>query len=208
MEKLTTIFEKQLLSWCDEEGLLPLAEIKPVHLERFRNTWNDGPLARKKKQERINGFFFYCMRMGWIHQNPALMLGKIKASEPPTDYFPKEEFDHIFATTYRYQPKGPNEGASQAECLRTLILLMRWSGLAIRDAVTLERHRLNDRGDLLLYRAKTGHPVYVPLPEQVAVALRNIPPGKKTESALLLLVGKRTTENCGRKLATQFPPSV
>lgn len=32
---------------------------------------------------------------------------------------------------------------------------------------------------MLLYRAKTGHPVYVPLPHDVAEALRNIPPGPK-----------------------------
>jgi integrase len=54
---------------------------------------------------------------------------------------------------------------------------MRWSGLAIRDAVTLERRRLNEHGELFLYRAKTGSPVYVPLPPDVAEALRNIPPG-------------------------------
>ena len=51
---------------------------------------------------------------------------------------------------------------------------MRWSGLRIRDAVTLERHRL--AGDsLLLYQAKTGQAVYVPLPDYVVDALVNIP---------------------------------
>jgi len=59
-----------------------------------------------------------------------------------------------------------------------MTLLMRWSGLRIRDAVTLERHRLH--GDsLLLYQAKTGTPVYVPLPPQVVEALQNVPPGPK-----------------------------
>jgi integrase/recombinase XerD len=42
---------------------------------------------------------------------------------------------------------------------------------------TLERRRLNEHGELFLYRAKTGSPVYVPLPPDVAEALRNIPPG-------------------------------
>jgi integrase len=55
---------------------------------------------------------------------------------------------------------------------------MRWSGLRIRDAITLERTRVI--GDnLMLYQAKTGTPVYVPLPPQVAQALRNIPDGPK-----------------------------
>jgi integrase/recombinase XerD len=79
--------------------------------------------------------------------------------------------------TYIYQPKGWVECRNQATRLRILTLLMRWSGLAIRDAVTLERRRLNEHGELFLYRAKTGSPVYVPLPPDVAEALRNIPPG-------------------------------
>ena len=86
---------------------------------------------------------------------------------PPTDYFPKVEFELIVDSTYIYQPKGWVECRNQATRLRVLILLMRWSGLAIRDAVTLERRRLNDKDELFLYRAKTGYPVYVPLPHDV-----------------------------------------
>jgi integrase len=54
---------------------------------------------------------------------------------------------------------------------------MRWSGLSIRDAIRLERSNLTEDDEVSLYRAKTGHPVYVPLPPHVAAALRNIPPG-------------------------------
>jgi integrase len=63
---------------------------------------------------------------------------------------------------------------------------MRWSGLRIRDAITLERTRLI--GDnLMLYQAKTGTPVYVPLPPQVAEALRNIPDGSKPNARYFFL---------------------
>jgi integrase/recombinase XerD len=68
---------------------------------------------------------------------------------------------------------------NNATRLRVLTLLMRWSGLAIRDAVTLERTRLDKEDNLFLYRAKTGVPVYVPLPPHVAKQLRDIPPGPK-----------------------------
>ena len=63
--------------------------------------------------------------------------------------------------------------------IRTLVQLLRWSGLRIRDAVTLERARLQSNDDLLLYQAKTGVPVYVPLPHKVAEDLRNVPDGPK-----------------------------
>jgi integrase len=59
-----------------------------------------------------------------------------------------------------------------------MTLLMRWSGLRISDAVTLERYRL-DGNNLLLYQAKTKLPVFVPLPPDVAEALRTVPPGPK-----------------------------
>jgi integrase len=49
------------------------------------------------------------------------------------------------------------------------------SGLAIKDAVTLERKSLDERGALLLRRAKTGVPVFVPLPPAVVAALRSLP---------------------------------
>ncbi len=52
---------------------------------------------------------------------------------------------------------------------------MRWSGLAIKDAVTLERNGLDRRGTLFLRRAKTGVPVFVPLPPTVVSSLRNLP---------------------------------
>lgn len=177
LDKLTTIFEKQFFGWTTSAGFTHITEITTADLEGFRDTWTDGPLAKKKKQERLIGFFYYCFRLGWIKSNPAVLLGRIRADGPPTDYFPKHEFNKIMDATYIYQPKGWVECRNQATRLRILTLLMRWSGLAIRDAVTLERRRLNEKDELFLYRAKTGNPVYVPLPSDVAEALREIPPG-------------------------------
>jgi integrase/recombinase XerD len=177
VEKLKTIFEKQFLSWATASRLNHLEDIRTADLEAFRDTWEDGPLAKKKKQERLVGFFYYGLRLGWIKSNPAVSLGRIRADGPPTDYFPKHEFNQIIDATYIYQPKGWVECRNQATRLRILILLMRWSGLAIRDAVTLERRRLNEKDELFLYRAKTGNPVYVPLPSELAELLRTIPPG-------------------------------
>ena len=60
---------------------------------------SDGPLAKKKKQERLIGSLHYCLRLGWIKSNPAVLLGRIRADGPPTDYFPKNEFDKIMDAT-------------------------------------------------------------------------------------------------------------
>jgi integrase/recombinase XerD len=98
------------------------------------------------------------------------------ADTVPTDCFTREEFEKIVDATYLYRENRWEEGDRNGSRLRAMTLLMRWSGLRIRDAITLERSRLT--GDsLLLYQAKTRMPVYVPLPPEVAEALRNVSPG-------------------------------
>jgi hypothetical protein len=85
---------------------------------------------------------------------------------------------------------------------------MRWSGLSIRDAVTLERDRLNKRDELFLYRAKTGVPVFVKLPPDVAKGLRNVPPGPAPNSYYFFWSGNGLKENRGRRLAVQLSSPV
>jgi len=177
--KLTTIFRKQFLAWTRVQGIEFLDELDLDALLNFRNTWKDGPLAKQKKQSRVIGFFWACVRRRYLTENPAIGLGKIKVVQIPTDYFPPDEFERIIAATYvRRGDRGGGDVKANQTRLRTMTLLLRWSGLRIRDAVTLERHRL--RGDsLLLYQAKTGTPVYVPIPPHVVEALENIPPGPR-----------------------------
>ncbi len=176
--KLEGIFRKQFLGWVKKKGLRFLKEIKLQHLREFRATWNDAALAKKKKQERLIGFFWFCVRAGWLTVNPTTGLGKIAVDQTPTDYFPHEEFAKVLDATYLYRENRWEQGDSNGTRIRALTQLMRWSGLRIRDAITLERSRLH--GDsLLLYQAKTRTPVYVPLPPDVAESLRTVPPGAK-----------------------------
>ena len=180
LKKLDTIFRRQLLPWTRTQGLEFLDQLDLDALLSFRSTWKDGSLAKQKKQSRLIGFFWACVRRNYLLQNPALGLGKIKVVQIPTDYFPRDEFERIIEATYRVCDNrgGLIDVESNRIRLRTLTHLMRWSGLRIRDAITLERERLH--GDsLLLYQAKTGTPVYVPLPPEVVEALENLLPGPK-----------------------------
>ncbi len=97
----------------------------------------------------------------------------------PTDYFPPKEFEQIVAATEKYEYGGGNDSKHRRQRPRALTLLMRWSGLAILDATYLGRERLskNENGDeqIFLYRAKTGVPVYVVIPNEVREALRALP---------------------------------
>lgn len=177
--KLDIFFRKQFLAWCKSEGYKLVREMDLRAVQSFRTSWTDGAMAKKKKQERMTGFFWFCIRSGWLTSNPTNNLGRISVTQAPTDYFTRAEYEKLIDSTYLYREnRGESIGGANGTRLRTLLMLMRWSGLRIRDAITLERTRLI-HDNLLLYQAKTGTPVYVPLPPQVATALRMIPDGAR-----------------------------
>lgn len=188
IRKLETIFRKQFLGWARANGFRLLKEIDLPRLRRFRSTWKDGALAKKKKQERLIGFFWFCVRSGWLSVNPTDGLGRIVVDQTPTDYFTREEFDRILDATQAYRENRWGQGDTNGRRLRALTLLMRWSGLRIRDAITLERSRLVE-DSLLLYQTKTRTPVYVPLPPHVAQALREVPEGVRANPRYFFWTG-------------------
>jgi integrase len=123
----------------------------------------------------MRSFFAFCVSNGWLLANPTDGIKKpIAPRTVPTDYFNRREFERILEATEEYEYCGL-DCHDRSGRLRALVLLMRWSGLAIKDAVTLNRSRLDDDGALFLRRAKTGTPVYVPLPPALVSALRQLP---------------------------------
>ncbi len=171
-----TLFEVHLLAWAKDVGVTLLKELTTPNLIKFRATWSNGPNTTRRKHERLIGFFEFCISNDWLEKNPAAKMRKVEEKRVPTDYFTREEFLRIVDATYAYGDwRGGRDFHYRPERMRVLILLMRWSGLAIRDAVALERARLGTDGKLFLYRAKTGVPVRVPLPTEVAQLLRSLP---------------------------------
>jgi site-specific recombinase XerD len=169
ISKLTTVFQKQFVTWCHENKLYLLRELTLPYLQAWRSTWKDGALASKKKQERVRGFFWFCHRNKWISDNPALGLSRIKADSHVADYFTPDEFKKIIVAVDKF---GKIE--SQRARLKGMVYLLRWSGLAIRDAVTLERAALGADDRLILRRVKTGVAVMLPLQPQIAHYLRHM----------------------------------
>jgi integrase/recombinase XerD len=175
-----TLLQQQLMPWAYQQGLRYLDELTVSVLTRFRAYWNKDlencQNTARRKHERLCGFFHFCIRSEWIDKNPGRLLKPIRVNRVPTGYYTRDEFDRIIDATYAYGNwKGGHDFEHRGQRLRALLLLMRWGGLAITDAVTLERARLTPDGKLFLYRAKTGTPVYVPLPAEVAQLLREIP---------------------------------
>jgi site-specific recombinase XerD len=100
-------------------------------------------MTTQRKHHRLNGFFDFCIENEWLQRNPAKKMKPVQVSQEPTDYFTPTEFERIVDGTYIYGKwRGGRDFQHRPVRLRALILLMRWAGLSILDAVTLERGRL------------------------------------------------------------------
>ena len=75
-------------------------------------------------------FFYFCQRHGWIKQNPAAALSRIRVKDRSvTDYFSRDEFKNLVDGTYVYQQKTRESAAHPIGTrLRALLLLMVGAG--------------------------------------------------------------------------------
>jgi integrase/recombinase XerD len=154
---------KQLQEFADRAGLDALTQLDLEAVRNFPATWPNRNIADRKKLEATKAFFRFCWESGWISHNPASKLKAPRTMEPPTMPFTREEIDRTLAACDNCGAKRRKIGRRDARRLRALVLLLRFTGLRIRDAVTLRREHLTN-GKLLLFTAKIGTPVYCPLP--------------------------------------------
>jgi integrase/recombinase XerD len=93
---------------------------------------------------------------------------------PPTLPFSDEEMARILKACDQY-PRKNSLGLDNRARIKAFVLLLRYSGLRLQDATTLEKLRLQE-GALFLYTQKTGTPVYLPLPPHVVESITTIRP--------------------------------
>lgn len=165
---------RQLQNFAQACGLRFLRELDPAALRKFRSSWADGNLAALKKLERLRSFFRFAQGSKWISDNPATELKSPKVTARPTLPFTHEEMIRVLQSCDRYRDSYGRAGQANARRLRAFVLLLRYSGLRIGDAVSCSADRVAGN-KLLLYTQKTGVLVYCPLPDFVAKTLEEIP---------------------------------
>jgi len=166
---------RQLEAFAQAEGVRFLNELDVRCLRRFRSTWKDGNLAALKKLERLRTFLRFALANKWIKENPAAEIKNPRVHARPTLPFTHEEMIRILkACDDSYEESGKTGKANMLR-IRPLVLMLRYSGMRIGDAVGGAVERLNGK-KLLLYTQKTGVPVYCPLPDFVVSALEEMVP--------------------------------
>jgi integrase len=153
------LLDRQMKAYGEERGFKMLAQFDLDVLSKFRATWKDGPRTAGKKLERLRAFFRFAHDRQWVESNPATRIKLPKVSIRPTMPLTHEEMVKILTACDSLQITTPIEGKLNAHRLKTLVLLMRYTGMRVSDAVTLTSDRLDGKR-LFLYTQKTGVPVY------------------------------------------------
>lgn len=171
--------------YCEGRSVYTISGITRELLTGYCGTWEErypSSTTRSKVKERSRAFLRYCYECKWLERIPA--MPKIKVEEVPTMPLVGDEYPRLLDALYvvnpkRWDGKQSTEGLSEAmrTRIRALLQLMRWSGLAIRDAVSLPKTDLEWDDIHKTYRVttsrqKTKTHVSVLLPPDVSAELR------------------------------------
>jgi integrase/recombinase XerD len=143
-------------------------EIALDDLTEFRAGWREtypSSTTRSKVQERLRAFLRYCYESQLIDRVPK--LSPIKVEEPPTLPLTDQQYAKLLEVI------AIEFTGEKAIRVHAFVRLMRFSGLAIRDAVTLEKEEIKWDINAKLHRVvtnrqKTGTHVSVLIPPDVA----------------------------------------
>jgi site-specific recombinase XerD len=168
--KINRWIGKRLLDYCDREGLSRLHQITREHFSNFRSEWKVGPGTKNKVRMYFSTFFRYCIESDWCKHNPAKQVKKVKEPPPEVKFFDDAQYELLLMASKSYADGVVNSDAWRAR-LHAMLRLLRWSGLRISDAVTLDSSHL--KGNRIVKRMiKTGHWVNVLIPPDVAAEVR------------------------------------
>jgi integrase len=149
-------------TFLQRRGLLNIGEVGPSDVQSWRDGLTGEAAGKKKRVMMIVAFFQYCVDFNKLVKSPAIK-SQLKVKRSATQE-PKALDNAQFAKLLTALPKlnGRTTDADRAK-LRSLAILMRMTGLALKDAVCVERSVFepmpNGRFRMFLRRAKTGKPV-------------------------------------------------
>ena len=159
----------RLQTFCESAGVYTIQAINRDLLTQYCATWEESypsSSTRVRVRERLRNFLRYCYQAEWLAR--VIELPKIKDEEPPTMPLTKAEYTKLLDAVYATVAESNRRAQVHA-----LLQLMRWSGLAIGDALRLRRDGIVHDEAVGVYRIvtarqKTGTDVTVPIPPDVA----------------------------------------
>ncbi len=172
LQKLAKVTAR-ILDFCNSDGVYALEAVNLTHVSTWPwNRYFKTTHSLTINQQRVKSFFRYFHNGGILTHNPAASWKTVKGKTAQVLGFEPKEFEHILKTADRR--------------IRALILVMRYAGLAIIDAATLERTNIReDNGGYRIYlssRQKTSK-------RHTLQAIDNAIPAKVAKELLAVLNG-------------------
>lgn len=164
---------RRLEVFCELHGLKSLKHLTTDHLSQFRSTWSKGNWSSLKRWEQLRTLCKFWLSRGWLVTDPSAGLKRPLAKANPTMPFSREEIASILSAIESYPID--HHDKSNRDRLRAFVLTLRYTGFRMSDAWSLNVDKIKD-GKVMLYTAKTGTPVWLPLPPRLISALATIRP--------------------------------
>jgi integrase/recombinase XerD len=151
----------RLTRYCAAVGIYTVQGVTGEMLTAYAGTWTVSSGTKVLALKTLKAFFRHCYESKWLDRMPK--FPRINSDSVETEPLTAEEYARLLSVV-------------TAPKLRALVQLMRWSGLAVRDAATLRRSEIQhdvvkDLYRVVTNRQKTGTPVSVPVPARVATEL-------------------------------------
>jgi integrase/recombinase XerD len=201
-------YEREILRFvvfCEHRNIFTLEALDITLLTAYKATWPKlypSSATRALVQQLLRVFLNYCHGAGWITRVPK--MDAVKIDQPPTLPLTEKEYERLLAAV----PLEFTNGT--AGRVRAIIQLMRWSGLAVRDASCLLR------ADIILHakgkyhvrteRQKTGVHVRIPIPEAIAEEILAV--GQRGSKHLFYETANGAelsfAQQCSRKISAAF----
>jgi integrase len=166
VKKYRTLLKNHFLPFCESQKLTYLSQLTVPVMRDFRNSWKFAAVTQAKNLEYLRAFMRFCVDSGWLESNPVATIKAPKADSDPTLPFSSAEVGKLLRACTKWRGNSTK--------MRALMLVMRYAGLRISDAVSLKRSALKGNR-VFLRQAKTGTHVWVPIPPDVVKALKALP---------------------------------
>ena len=157
-------------AFCKRTGHDRTDSITVETFDLYRETRDISPLTWVKELQVLRTFCGFCVRREWLRRNFAREVETPKGLRP-SDREPYSETEMV-----KILKACERIGFQPYERLRAraMIVVMRYTGLSIRDTFMLRRDALGD-DYIEVRREKNGKPVYVPGTEDLRAALNRVP---------------------------------
>jgi integrase/recombinase XerD len=174
-ERQAERYTTPLASAAGAAGHKYVQQLDLAFFEAYRRDWPGGPTTAVKRIDRLRSFCAWCVEHGWMKKNYAKSLRPpANRAVAPTLPYTRDEFSALLKACDRATPWDNEERAANRRRLKTLILLLRFSGLRISDALQLNMQKIIG-GRINLYMQKTKVQVCVPIPTWLIEELDKTP---------------------------------